>query len=276
MLRAGDGGGAAAPAGAQVAAASAVDGAPGARVRRRGRAEQRATRCWRCCCWRCCCGRDATSGRALQALWERVFGKPPAARCDAAARRKKDDDAAAAAADDAGAIILHVRDEEQWERLLDNNDLRNNNNNSGGGDDDGDAAAGGEGAPVVVVKFTATWCRPCARIAPLFRELAQAHAAAAPRLRFAEVDLDEAGVRRANARPTSRQQSSPSTSACGRDACAGVDRPRSLVLRVRARGERGRAVRGCKRRRWRSAAAWRRCPPSSSTRAAAAAARRAR
>ena len=39
----------------------------------------------------------------------------------------------------------------------------------------------------VVVKFTATWCKPCQHIAPLFAELASA----TPSAEFVEVDVDK-------------------------------------------------------------------------------------
>ena len=39
-----------------------------------------------------------------------------------------------------------------------------------------------------IVKFTATWCGPCHRIAPLFAQLSQAHNS----VQCAEVDVDEA------------------------------------------------------------------------------------
>ena len=41
--------------------------------------------------------------------------------------------------------------------------------------------------PVVVVKFTATWCRPCKEIAPVFEELSRNY----PDLHFCQVDVDE-------------------------------------------------------------------------------------
>ena len=40
----------------------------------------------------------------------------------------------------------------------------------------------------VVVKFTAAWCKPCQRIAPLYAELASSNAATAE---FVEVDVDK-------------------------------------------------------------------------------------
>mmetsp|Transcript_45983 Transcript_45983/g.115308 ORF Transcript_45983/g.115308 Transcript_45983/m.115308 type:complete len:188 (+) Transcript_45983:82-645(+) len=42
------------------------------------------------------------------------------------------------------------------------------------------------GVPLVV-DFTATWCKPCQEIAPLFKELSDAH----PKALFVSVDVDE-------------------------------------------------------------------------------------
>uniref|UniRef100_A0A6U4MX38 Thioredoxin domain-containing protein n=1 Tax=Hemiselmis andersenii TaxID=464988 RepID=A0A6U4MX38_HEMAN len=42
------------------------------------------------------------------------------------------------------------------------------------------------GVPVVV-DFTATWCKPCQKIAPLFKELSDSH----PKALFVSVDVDE-------------------------------------------------------------------------------------
>lgn len=41
--------------------------------------------------------------------------------------------------------------------------------------------------PQVIVKFTATWCRPCQEIHPLYEKLAQEHSSAA----FCTVDVDD-------------------------------------------------------------------------------------
>jgi large subunit ribosomal protein L40e len=43
------------------------------------------------------------------------------------------------------------------------------------------------GDKIVVVDFTATWCGPCKRIAPLFEKLAQEN----PDMEFVKVDVDE-------------------------------------------------------------------------------------
>ncbi|CAM9260377.1 unnamed protein product, partial [Discosporangium mesarthrocarpum] len=45
--------------------------------------------------------------------------------------------------------------------------------------------------PLIFVDFTATWCRPCRKMAPVFEALAEEHSAGAAGAVFAKVDIDE-------------------------------------------------------------------------------------
>jgi thiol-disulfide isomerase/thioredoxin len=42
-----------------------------------------------------------------------------------------------------------------------------------------------------VIDFTATWCGPCKRIAPMFSDLARQYTQVIPNLKFVKVDVDE-------------------------------------------------------------------------------------
>merc|ERR1712144_182767 len=53
---------------------------------------------------------------------------------------------------------------------------------------DFDAALQGAGDKLVVVDFTATWCGPCQRIAPIFQQMDQEHTGDVV---FVKVDVDE-------------------------------------------------------------------------------------
>uniref|UniRef100_A0A7S1D9Q3 Thioredoxin domain-containing protein n=1 Tax=Cyclophora tenuis TaxID=216820 RepID=A0A7S1D9Q3_CYCTE len=65
-----------------------------------------------------------------------------------------------------GGAVLSIESEEDWERVVVS-------------PEDKDV--------VVVVQFTAAWCKPCKEMAPLFAELAQNY----PRGQFCQVDVDE-------------------------------------------------------------------------------------
>ena len=63
--------------------------------------------------------------------------------------------------------ILHLADEQQWEALL------------------------ARQQQLMAVKFTASWCKPCQSIAPLFQELCEKYAG---QISFVEVDVDAVEV----------------------------------------------------------------------------------
>ncbi len=63
-------------------------------------------------------------------------------------------------------LVTNVIDEEHWKSLL-------------------------EGQKMLAVQFTASWCKPCKRIAPLFESLCEE--LSSKTLRFIRVDIDELG-----------------------------------------------------------------------------------
>ncbi len=63
-------------------------------------------------------------------------------------------------------LVTNIIDEEHWESLL-------------------------EGQKMLVVQFTASWCKPCKQIAPLFESLCEE--LSSNTLRFIRVDIDEFG-----------------------------------------------------------------------------------
>jgi thioredoxin 1 len=77
-------------------------------------------------------------------------------------------------ADTGTALVRSIDSEDEWEQLL--------------------VASKSKGV-VVIFKFTATWCRPCQAIQPVYEALAAAAAAAAdknsPAVIFGTIDVDE-------------------------------------------------------------------------------------
>ena len=108
---------------------------------------------------------------AFKFLWERLRGlfvAAPAGACagGACALPGAGGGAPAAAVEGKEVEVAYVRSIEEWRELL--------------------QSAQADGV-AVVVDFTATWCGPCQRIAPVFAKLAEEM----PDIVFVKVDVDE-------------------------------------------------------------------------------------
>ena len=67
---------------------------------------------------------------------------------------------------DSVVVVTTIESEEEWQKAVSSHDL-------------------------VFCKFTATWCKPCKTIAPLYQELASTHGSDRKNVLFCQVDVDD-------------------------------------------------------------------------------------